>query len=88
MTHSAPADPATAIEIPLAVKKHLGLDDTRSWVIVAEGNEFIWPGHDLRKVLKTDNYDFGFLPPRLFKLIRDAFVAFHKAAQPKTVLRD
>jgi hypothetical protein len=46
ITHSAPADSAAAVEIPAAVKRHLGLDDQRSWIVVAEGNEFDWPGYD------------------------------------------
>lgn len=87
ITHSAPVDPETAIEIPLTVKKHLRPDDTRSWIVIAEGNEFVWPGYDLRKVPKTDSYEFGFLPPRQFKQVRDAFVAFHKAGQVKTTPR-
>jgi hypothetical protein len=24
-------------------KKLLGLDDGRSWIVIAEGNEFVWP---------------------------------------------
>jgi hypothetical protein len=48
ITHRAPADPASAAEIPLPVKRHLGLDAARSWVVVADGNEFLWPGYDLR----------------------------------------
>jgi hypothetical protein len=44
ITHSAPADPASAVEIPLPVKRHLGLDDDRSWIVVAEGNEDRAPG--------------------------------------------
>lgn len=87
ITHSAPTDPKAAVEIPLAVKKHLGLDDARSWIVVAEGNEFVWPGYDLRKAPKTDRYDFGFLPPRLFNQVRDASVAFHKGGQAKTTSR-
>jgi hypothetical protein len=46
ITHSPPADPASAVEIPVAVKRHLGLDAERSWIVVAEGNEFDWPGYD------------------------------------------
>lgn len=87
ITHTAPVDPRSAIEIPLPVKKHLGLDDARSWIVIAEGNEFMWPGYDLRKVPRTDSYEFGFLPPRLFNHVRDAFVAFHKAGQTKTTSR-
>jgi hypothetical protein len=87
ITHSPPTDSGTAIEIPLPVKKHLGLDDARSWIIIAEGNEFVWPGYDLRKVPRTDSYEFGFLPPRLFNRVLAAFVAFHKAGQAKTTSR-
>ena len=28
------------------MKRHLGLDDDPSWIMVAEGNEFLWPGYD------------------------------------------
>ena len=73
ITHSQPRNPKSAVEIPLAVKRHLGLDDARSWIVVSEGNEFVWPGYDLRKRPRTDRYDFGFLPPRLFEQVRDAF---------------
>jgi len=47
ITHAPPADPASAVEIPTAVKRHLGLDHSRSWIVVREGNEFDWPGYDL-----------------------------------------
>ena len=50
MTHSTPDNSTSAVEIPHAVKKYLGLDDVRSWIVIAEGNEFLWPGFDLRKV--------------------------------------
>ena len=60
-------DPATAVEIPMSVKRHLGLDDDQSWIIVAEGNEFLWPGYDLRKLPHSDRYDYGFLPPPILQ---------------------
>ena len=77
ITHSAPTRPGAAVEIPAPVKRHLGLDDQRSWVVVAEGNEFLWPGYDLRKVPHKDRYDYGFLPPRFFNQILTAFLALH-----------
>jgi hypothetical protein len=73
ITHSAPDNPTWAIEIPLPVKRHLGLDDARSWIVVAEGNDFLWPGYDLREVAKTGRYHYGFLPPRFFNRVLDAF---------------
>jgi hypothetical protein len=87
ITHAAPQDSKSAIEIPLTIKTHLGLDDARSWIVVTEGNEFVWPGHDLRKVPHTDEFTYGFLPPRFFGQIRDAVVFFHKAAKLKTTPR-
>ena len=32
------------MEIPLATKARLGLDDARSWIVLNEANRFIWPG--------------------------------------------
>jgi hypothetical protein len=76
ITHAAPKNEREAVEIPPAIKKHLGLDDDRSWIIIAEGNEFVWPGFDLRKVPNKDDYDYGFLPPRFFDKVRNAFVEY------------
>lgn len=78
ITHSAPSIPEHAIEIPATIKRHLGLDEARSWIMVAEGNEFIWPGHDLRRIPQTGRYEFGFLPPRFFAQVQAAFRAVHR----------
>jgi hypothetical protein len=59
ITHSAPHNPASAIEIPLPIKRHLGLDDDPSWIVVDEGNEFLWLGYDLRKLPHSDRHDYG-----------------------------
>ena len=67
ITHRPPDKPDSAIELPLKVRQHLGMDDARAWAIVDELNEFAWPGFDLRPVSRnSDRTDFGFLPPRLF----------------------
>jgi len=34
ISHTAARDPGVAVEIPLAVKRHLGLDHERSWVVL------------------------------------------------------
>ena len=87
ITHSPPDDSAGAVEIPAPVKRHLGLDDDRSWVIVSEGNEFDWPGYDLRKIGSGDRYDYGFLPPRFFDQIVTAFMAWHRANRAQLISR-
>jgi len=88
ITHRVPVDPGSAVEIPLPVKRHLGLDDDRSRIVVAEGNEFLWPGYDLRKLPNSDRYDYGFLPPRLFNQVIEAFVACYHAGKGRVTSRD
>jgi hypothetical protein len=75
-------------QIPLPVKRHLGLDDDRSWIVVAEGNEFLWPGYDLRKLPHSDRYDYGFLPPRFFNHVLESFVACHQAGKRRFTPRE
>src|SRR5688572_2900601 len=48
ITHRKPDDPMAAVEIPAAGARHLGLDEEVSFIILNEGNEFVWPGYDLR----------------------------------------
>jgi len=88
ITHSPPAEATAAVEIPRPVKRHLGLDDARSWIVVAEGNEFLWPGYDLRKRPHSDRYDYGFLPPRFFNQVLEAFAACHQAGARRLTSRD
>jgi len=88
ITHSPPAQADMAVEIPLPVKRHLGLDDRRSWVAVSEGNEFLWPGYDLQKIPGTDRYDYGFLPPRFFAQIMAAFGKWYAAGRYSSAPRD
>jgi PemK-like, MazF-like toxin of type II toxin-antitoxin system len=81
ITTREPADPETALEIPTAIKRHLGLDPaTRSWIIAEELNRFRWPGPDLRRVPGSTppRFDYGFLPPRLFGQLRARIVELHR----------
>jgi hypothetical protein len=89
VTHSPPTDAALAVEIPARVKKRLGLDAERSWVVLSEWNEFIWPGPDLRRVTGGDegSVAYGMLPPSLFATIRDRFLAIATARHARRVPR-
>jgi len=67
VTDSPPDNREAAFELPAAVKRHLGLDTERSWVIIDEVNEFGWPGFELQPVPHAPgSFACGFLPPRLF----------------------
>jgi hypothetical protein len=52
------------IELLLAVKRRLGLDDQRSWVMATEVNRFLWPGPDLRPISPRypSEFAYGGLP--------------------------
>ena len=88
ITHTPPEHAAAAVEIPRAVKQQLGLDEDRSWVVVSEGDQFVWPGYDLRKVRNTDRYDYGYLPPRFFDQILTAFKAWQRANKARVTSRE
>lgn len=89
ITHSPPRDSALAIEIPHATKKRLGLDGERSWVVLTEANEFVWPGPDLRPARPAEpgGAVYGFLPGALFDQIRDRFVALLRTRKARTMPR-
>jgi hypothetical protein len=77
ITHTPPRDLTLAIEIPAETKRRLGLDDERSWIVVAEGNRFTWPGPDLRprKLGDATSIVYGELSAKLFRKVRDRWLA-------------
>jgi hypothetical protein len=46
-------------------------------VVVSELNRFLWPGPDLRPIPSAEagRFEYGVLPPGLFRTIRDRFLA-------------
>jgi hypothetical protein len=89
ITHTQPDDPSSAVDIPAAVKRRLGLDGERSWIVVIEANEFVWPGPDLRRVPNEADgaIAYGFLPPGLFERVRQAFIEAVKSRRTERVPR-
>ncbi len=88
ITHALPRDAADAMEIPRVTKQRLGLDGERSWIVITEVNEFIWPGPDLRPVPGGDgSIVYGVLPPRLFDVVRDRFLARAERSEAARVPR-
>jgi hypothetical protein len=76
ITHAEPRDPACGIELPQAVKRSLGLDRDRSWVMVDEVNHFIWPGYDLRPApSRKGGVAYGFVPPGFYRRVVAALLA-------------
>lgn len=81
ITHSSPKRGANVIALPPAIKRRLGLDDVPSWIVLDEANRFTWPGPDIRPFdgPQGRTTSFGFLPPGLFKIVRDKFLALAAA---------
>lgn len=67
ITHTPPRDPASAIALPQAAKRRLGLDDASSWIVTDDVNVFVWPGPDLVPVDRRSpgRFAYGFLPRAL-----------------------
>ncbi|KQP58186.1 hypothetical protein [Methylobacterium sp. Leaf108] len=68
ITHRESEGRTVGIEVPAAVRMTLGLDDRRQWIIISEGNRFVWPGPDLRPVpdAQPPSVIYGRIPRSLF----------------------
>lgn len=89
ITHSPPDDPH-AVELPLAVKKRLGLDDAPSWIVTSELNRFVWPGYDLRPITrdKPDAFAWGFLPVEIFAALKQGIAAHQQERRLRLTPRE
>ena len=89
ITHTPPANPMLAVEIPPATKRRLGLDDERSWIVLTEANRFVWPGPDLRlsQPGNPESVAYGLLPRALFQEVKEKLVAALSARLTRVVLR-
>lgn len=89
ITHSPPNDETEAVAIPASVKRRLRLDEERSWIVLSEANVFTWPGPDLRFApgKGPESAAYGFLPPALFKVVRDRFLERARRRQAGLVRR-
>ena len=88
ITHSPPAHPESAVEVPAATKARLGLDGERSWIIAADLNRFAWPGVDLRPTQRGSNkYAYGLLPAALYRQVREKVLALARAGRAAMTTR-
>ena len=78
ITPSAPLDPETAIALPAAVQRMLGLDVEPAWICLDEINVFAWPGFDVRTIPGTDRIAYGPLPQHLFEQVRQGVLRLNR----------
>lgn len=81
ITHSPPLDPEDALEMRPGLKRHLGLDDQPSWIVISELNDFVWPRVDLAPIRGTSppRYDYGVIPPSSAKFNRRCLTGLRNA---------
>jgi len=90
ITTQQPGRDIPAMEIPQAVKRHLGLDAGRpSWIILNEANLDSWPSPDMRPIPgQPGRIEYGLLPLRMVNAIRDAIRGALSEKQLACVNRD
>jgi len=89
ITHAPRSEPDDALEIPAATKERLGLDGERSWVVLSEANDFIWPGPDLRPIPGVDpsSVAYGFLPPGFMRVLNERLQRRWRERRARAVTR-
>jgi len=88
ITHSRPRAGEIGIEIPAKVRRALGLDDERSWIVVSEHKFDAWPSSGLAPVPgRPGVYAYGTIPRALFALVRAAFIEAAQHSETKGVRR-
>jgi len=89
ITHTPPSEEAACLELPTALKLHLGLDELPSWIVLSEVNHFVWPGPDIRPIHGTNppQFSFGVLPPGFFRRLKDGLMEAITAGRVAQVKR-
>ncbi len=87
ITHTKPPSPDEAKEIPHDVKKRLGLDHEKSWIITTELNRFTWTGPDIRRT-PSGEFAYGYLSPGLTKKTRDQIQSHSREKRMAIIDRD
>jgi hypothetical protein len=90
ITHTQPAEDVEALEIPATVARRARLDADRSWVVLSEFNEFIWPGFDLALIpgRSPPTVAYGYLTQGFFSKLRDRWLQLDAAGKSRRVVRD
>jgi len=88
ITHTPPDNDTIGIELPQKVKRAIGLDDARSWVIVSEHNVDVWPNAGLSPLPgRPDLFGYGFIPPGLFAQIKARYLELARQNKSSAVRR-
>jgi uncharacterized protein YifN (PemK superfamily) len=87
VTHAPPHSTSDAIEIPTAIKRHLGLDEQRSWIVVNEVNRVSWDDAGIEPVSRT-KWVYGALPQSFLKQVQERIDALAQTRKVSLVDRE
>ena len=87
ITHTQPTNPKAAIEIPQKVKRHLGLDDDRSWIVTSELNGVAWGDPGIVPAKPGQQWEYGRLPNALWQPAVEKIKEMSKERRVKMVDR-
>ncbi len=88
ITHSPPAAEGEAIEIPADARYAAGLDGSRQWILMGEGNLDAWPEDIFNLPDQPGKFHYGFMPPGFFRKIQTHFGLLFAAKKYNVVRRD
>ena len=91
ISHTPPVHGQPAVLVPGNVARHIDLDDRQSWIKTHEVNRFLWPAARLPfGIAKTPSghWFYGFIPPSLYRIVRDQVISHHRQGKLKLVDRD
>lgn len=71
------------LEVPVAVKTAVGLDEKPQWIVTGECNTFVWPGFDIRI-----EPQYGPVPPNFFNKVVEAVRSRIASASVEIISRD
>lgn len=87
ITHSTPDEGDTAIEIPAAVRRHLGLDQAGSYIVAGEANSVSWDDPGIVPAQPGVQWAYGRIPKVLYDRLRAAMIDLATRRQMKAVVR-
>ena len=89
ITHTPRVDPDSAIPLPQAVKRRIGLDDAPAWIVTTEANAFTWPGPDIRPIpgRRPRTVVYGRVPDTVLRQVARSFLVNRERQRSRLVAR-
>lgn len=94
ISHKPPLAFERTLEVPLKLKRHLGLDDEPAWIYTDQVNVFAWPGPDVRPADRLSSRPeargscvIGRLPDKWFEAVKQHLAESYRLGKVSPVPR-